>query len=198
MTTIKDTLEILLGELEAFGIANDAAHTERGARMLNITRDTGQLLAVLVQARSARRILEIGTSNGYSTLWLARAAQALQGSVVTVEKSQDKFDMAQANFARAGLQDVISQMLADAGQVLQDSQDGAYDFIFLDSARSQYGAWWPQLDRALAPGGVLVVDNATSHYAEMADFIDAIRQDARYTSCLVPVGKGEFIAVKSA
>ena len=198
MTTIKDTVETLLGELEAFGIANDAVHTERGSRMLNITRDTGELLAVLVQARSARRILEIGTSNGYSTLWLARAVQTLQGSVVTVEKAQDKFDMAQANFARAGVQGVIGQLQADAGQVLQDSQDGAYDFIFLDSARSQYGAWWPQLDRALAPGGVLVVDNATSHYAEMADFLDGIRQHARYTSCLVPVGKGEFIAVKSA
>lgn len=198
MTTIKDTVETLLGELEAFGIANDALHTERGQRMLNITRDTGELLAVLVQARSARRILEIGTSNGYSTLWLARAVQALQGAVVTVERAQDKFDMAQANFARACLQDVIEQRLADAGQVLQDSRDGAHDFIFLDSARSQYGAWWPQLDRALADGGVLVVDNATSHYAEMADFIDGIRGDARYTSCLVPVGKGEFIAVKSA
>lgn len=197
MTTQNDGLETLLAELEAFGLTNDAAHTERGQRMLNITRDTGELLAVLVQARSARRILEIGTSNGYSTLWLARAVQALRGSVLTVEKAQDKFDMAQANFARAGVQDVIEQRLADAGQVLQDSQDGAYDFIFLDSARGQYGAWWPQLDRALAGGGVLVVDNATSHYAEMADFIDSIRKDSRYTSCLVPVGKGEFIAVKS-
>lgn len=196
--TSKDTIEILLGELEAFGIANDAANTERGSRMLNITRDTGELLAVLIQARGARKVLEIGTSNGYSTLWLARAVRPLQGTVVTVELAADKFAMAQANIARAQLGDVVEQKLADAGQVLCDAPDGSHDFIFLDSARSQYEAWWPQLDRVLAPGGVLVVDNATSHYGEMAAFLDTIRADARYTSCLVPVGKGEFIAVKAA
>ena len=195
--TSKDTIEILLGELEAFGLANDAANTERGSRMLNITRDTGELLAVLIQARGARKVLEIGTSNGYSTLWLARAVQALQGTVVTVELAGDKFAMAQANIGRAGLAAVVEQKLADAGQVLRDAPDGGHDFIFLDSARSQYEAWWPQLDRVLAAGGVLVVDNASSHYGEMAAFLDSIRADARYTSCLVPVGKGEFIAVKA-
>ena len=81
--------------------------------------------------------------------------------------------------------------------MLRDAPDGGHDFIFLDSARSQYEAWWPQLDRVLAAGGVLVVDNASSHYGEMAAFLDSIRADARYTSCLVPVGKGEFIAVKA-
>ncbi|MDN2677259.1 MULTISPECIES: class I SAM-dependent methyltransferase [unclassified Janthinobacterium] len=192
-----DTLDTLLSELEAFGNTNDAAHTERASRMLNITRDTGELLAVLVHARGARRVLEIGTSNGYSTLWLARAVQPLGGSVVTVEKAQDKFDMAHANFVRAQLQGVIGQLLADAGDVLRDAADGAYDFIFLDSARQQYQSWWPQLDRVLAAGGVLVVDNASSHYADMAGFIDAIRADSRYTACLATVGKGEFIAVKA-
>ena len=196
--TSKDTSESLLDELEAFGIANDAANTERGSRMLNITRDTGELLAVLIHARGARKVLEIGTSNAYSTLWLARAVLALQGAVVTVELAQDKFAMAQANLARAQLADVVEQKLGDAGEVLQNAADGAHDFIFLDSARSQYKAWWPQLDRVLAAGGVLVVDNASSHYGEMAQFLDGIRLDARYICCLVPVGKGEFIAVKSA
>ena len=191
------SIDTLLSELEAFGNANDAAHAERGSRMLNITRDTGELLAVLVHARGARRLLEIGTSNGYSTLWLARATSALGGKVVTVEMAQDKFDMAHANFVRAQLQGVIGQLLADAGDVLRDAGEGAYDFIFLDSARQQYAAWWPQLDRALAPGGVLVVDNASSHYADMADFLDGIRADRRYTTCLATVGKGEFIAVKA-
>ena len=195
---ITSTVDTLLSELEAFGLANDAAHAERGSRMLNITRDTGELLAVLIQARGARRLLEIGTSNGYSTLWLARAAQGVAGTVVTVELAHDKFAMAQENFARAQLAGLIEQKLADAAEVLRVAQDGAHDFIFLDSARSQYQAWWPQLDRVLAPGGVLVVDNAISHYDEMAPFLDGIRADPRYTTCLVPVGKGEFIAVKAA
>jgi predicted O-methyltransferase YrrM len=78
-----DSLEILKAELERFGQANDAATNERPGRMLNITRDTGEFLVVLVRATAAR--LEIGTSNGYSTLWLADAARGIGGSVTTVE-----------------------------------------------------------------------------------------------------------------
>jgi predicted O-methyltransferase YrrM len=78
-----DTLEALKAELERFGEANDAATTERARRMLNITRDTGEFLALLVRATGAWRVLEIGTSNGYSTLWLADAAKKIGGSVTT-------------------------------------------------------------------------------------------------------------------
>lgn len=189
-------IDALLLELEQFGIDNDDIEHERGRRMLNITRDTGELLAVLVHARAARRILEIGTSNAYSTIWLARAASQIDGRVTTVELAPDKFAMAEANLARAGLQGSVTQLLADATLVLQDSAAAAYDLVFLDSARGQYQAWWPDLARVLGDGGVLVVDNAVSHHAEMAQFLAAIGADPAFTSCLVPVGKGEFIAVK--
>lgn len=190
-------LHTLLRELEQFGAANDDAHAERGQRMLNITRDTGELLAVMVKARAARHILEIGTSNGYSTLWLANATAPLGGLVTTVELSEAKFEMARANFARAGLGGSIRALRADAGQVLAQSADGAYEMVFLDSERGAYLAWWPQIRRVLAAGGVLVVDNAVSHQAEMAGFTAAVSADAGFTSCLVPVGKGEFMAVKT-
>ena len=85
-----ESLQVLLSELERFGEANDGATAERPRRMLNITRDTGEFLSVLVQATSARRVLEIGTSNGYSTLWLARAARATGGAVTTVEVADYK------------------------------------------------------------------------------------------------------------
>src|SRR6266699_4418788 len=98
-----DAFDKLLDELEQFGKTNDGSNTERPRRMLNITRDTGELLAVLVRATMARRVLEIGTSNGYSTLWLASAARALGGTVTTVERSDYKVGLATANFARSGL-----------------------------------------------------------------------------------------------
>ena len=72
-----DTLENLLTELEQFGRDNDRATAERPRKMLNITRNTGEFLAVLVRAMLAQRVLEIGTSNGYSTLWLAVAPLAI-------------------------------------------------------------------------------------------------------------------------
>jgi predicted O-methyltransferase YrrM len=187
----------LKAELERFGKENDAAKTVRAERMLNITRDTGEFLSVLARATAARRILEIGTSNGYSTLWLAEAAKATGGKVATVESSQFKIDLAAANFARSGLASLIDLVHDDAGRFLERAGQGVFDLIFLDSERSEYLRWWPLLDAALRSGGLLVVDNATSHAAEIAPFTALVGANGSYTSCLVPVGNGEYLAVKA-
>jgi predicted O-methyltransferase YrrM len=192
-----DPLDALLAELEQFGSTNDGSATERPGRMLNITRDTGELLAVLVRATMARRVLEIGTSNGYSTLWLASAARAIGGTVTTVELSDFKIGLATANFSRSGLGRHISLIHDNAGRLLQRSTDDAFDLVFLDSERPEYQGWWPDLRRVLRPGGLLVADNATSHQAEMAPFVALVSADASFVTSLVPVGNGEFLAVKA-
>jgi predicted O-methyltransferase YrrM len=196
-TATNESLESLKAELERFGESNDAATDERPRRMLNITRDTGEFLAVLVRATGARRVLEVGTSNGYSTLWLAEAARAIGGSVTTIESDANKAGLATANFRRAGLSPFITQVQDDAGQVLERSAASACDLLFLDADRSKYSAWWPQLCRVLSPSGLLIVDNATSHVDEMAPFVALVKADAEFATSLVPVGKGEFLAVKS-
>jgi predicted O-methyltransferase YrrM len=195
--SVTDPLDSVLVELEQFGKVNDASTAERTRRMLNITRDTGEFLAVLVRATLARRVLEIGTSNGYSTLWLANAARAIGGSVTTVELADYKIGLAAANFARAGLARYISIVHDDAGRVLERSADGSFDLVFLDSERPEYPGWWPNLRRVLRPGGLLVVDNATSHPEQMAPFVALVSADAEFSTSLVPVGNGEFLAVRS-
>jgi len=154
-------------------------------------------LAVLIRATLARRVLEIGTSNGYSTLWLADAARAIGGSVTTVEFSDYKVGLASKNFDRSGLAAYISLIHDDAGRVLERSADSAFDLVFLDSERPEYPGWWRNLKRVLRPGGLLVVDNATSHPEEMAPFVAIIKADTSFTTSLVPVGNGEFMAVKA-
>jgi predicted O-methyltransferase YrrM len=195
--TDSDTLAALKTELERFGEANDAATNERPRRMLNITRDTGEFLAVLVRATSARRVLEIGTSNGYSTLWLAEAAGGIGGSVTTVESAEYKRELAFANFARSGLLPFITLVHDDAGRVLKRSDENGYDLIFLDSERREYAGWWPELRRVLRRGGLLIVDNATSHVSELAPFVALVTADPQFATCRVPVGNGEFLAVKT-
>lgn len=190
-------LKTLLDELAAFGDAHDGDPANRATRLLNITPDTGAFLAVLVKAAGARRILEIGTSNGYSTLWLADAVTAVDGAVTTIELAHAKIEMARANFARAGLDTRITLLEGDAGAMLANLFDASFDMLFLDSQRSAYADWWPDIRRVLRPGGLLVVDNATSHADEMAEFTAAVRADTAFTASLVPVGKGEFVAVKA-
>jgi predicted O-methyltransferase YrrM len=193
-----ESLQGLLSELERFGEANDNATAERPRRMLNITRDTGEFLAVLVQATSAQRVLEIGTSNGYSTLWLASAARATGGAVTTVEIADYKVGLARQNFSRSGLAASITLVQDDAGRVLERAADASFDLVFLDAERPEYPGWWPHLKRVLRPGGLLVVDNATSHPEQMAPFVALVKADTDFTTSLVPVGNGEFLAVKAA
>src|SRR3989441_5801897 len=111
-------LDSVLTELDQFGKANDALTTERPRLMLNITRDTGEFLAVLVRATLARRVLEIGTSNGYSTLWLAGAVRAIGGGVATGGLSDYKIGLARATFAPADLAPHILLLYDDAGPML--------------------------------------------------------------------------------
>ena len=191
------SLQELLLELERFGLDNDSTITDRPRRMLNITRDTGEFLSVLIRSMSARRVLEIGTSNGYSTLWLAQAAKAVDGHVTTVERSEFKMGLAARNFERSGLGSFITQVRGEAGELLEKSAEGAFDLVFLDSERSEYPLWWPEIKRVLRKGGLLVVDNATSHAAEMAPFVAMVQADADFTTCTVPVGNGEFMATRS-
>ena len=81
--------------------------------------------------------------------------------------------------------------------MLQRSADGAFDLVFLDSERPEYPGWWPHLKRVLRPGGLLVVDNATSHAVEMAPFVALVAADVSFVTSLVPVGNGEFLAAKA-
>ncbi|MFE3883237.1 O-methyltransferase [Streptomyces lydicus] len=188
-------LAALLAELEEFGSTNDAATDDRSRKMLNITRDTGVFLALLVKATRAKKVLEIGTSNGYSTLWLADAV-GKDGSVTTIERASDKRAMAERNFRRAGLGSRIEQIGDEAGRFIGTRDAGEYDFIFLDSDRGQYADWWPSLQRILAAGHLLVVDNATSHAHQMEDFNRLVTASDGYLSSLSPIGKGELVILK--
>ena len=189
-------LEQLKRELDRFGEQHDEAQPSRGSKMLNITRDTGELLALLVQTRGAQAVLEIGTSNGYSTLWLAEAVKRLDGRVTTIELDESKQAMAALNFEHAGLEPWIDQLAGEAGSLLPSLPTAGYQLIFLDSDRQHYQGWWPEIRRLLAPRGLLVVDNAISHESEMRDWMAQVRRDPDFLTSLVPVGKGEFLVVR--
>ncbi|HSR96786.1 MAG TPA: O-methyltransferase [Kofleriaceae bacterium] len=194
---MKPELLELLRELEAFGKANDAASSDRRQKMLNITHDTGVFLSVLIQAARARAVLEIGTSNGYSTLWLADAVGE-SGLVTTIEMATHKIEMAARNFERGGVAARIRQVTDEAGSFMATCRDAEYDFIFLDSDREQYVDWWSELRRILRPGSLIVVDNAVSHAHQMEQFTALLASTTGYLSSLCPIGNGELMILKQA
>lgn len=191
-------LAALLKELETFGEANDARTKDYAHRMLNITHDTGEFLVLLARAVDARRILELGTSNGYSTLWLAYAVQPMDGRVITVERSAYKAELARENFKRVSLDPWIDLHLGDAGEFLKQQSDQSFGFIFLDCEREHYVEWWSDLQRLLVPGGLLVADNAVSHAHEIEPFKQIVQRTPGYLVSVVPVGNGELVVFKEA
>ncbi len=193
--------EALLERLKRFGEDNDARATDRADKMLNITRDTGLLLWMVIRALRPAHLLEIGTSNGYSTIWWA---DALSGpgqelaTLVTVEISQRKAEMARRNFEEAGVASRIELLVQDAGEYVRARQSESVDFLFLDSERGEYVGWWPALERVLAPRGLLVVDNAVDKEAELTAFRQAVAATPGVREVLVPIGNGELFIQKTA
>jgi predicted O-methyltransferase YrrM len=192
---VDPTVLALLDELWSAGDANDARQTERPLRMLNITPDTGRFLWILVRAARAARILEVGTSNGYSTIWLADAARATGGRVVTLERDPDKVRLARENLQRAGVAGWVDVREGPAADTLS-GLPGPFDLAFLDADRASYRTYLELVVPKLVPGGLLVADNVVSHRSELEDFLARVKAHPGLLSVTVPVGKGEEVAVK--
>lgn len=181
--------------LYAAGRDHDARHADRLARWRNVEPETAEMLGVLIRAKQARAVLEIGTSNGYSTIWLGDAVEATGGTLVTLEIEPERTALARENVARAGLAGVVELRTEDAGAALRAFPDGAFDVVFLDSERDAYVGYWPDLVRTLKPAGLLAVDNVISHESELVDFRTTVSRDERVTEVLVPIGAGVLLVV---
>lgn len=188
-------LTALLDELARFGRDNDARETERPRRMLNITPETGRLLWIMIRAAGASRILEVGTSNAFSTIWLADAARENGGRVTTLELNPDKVTMARQNLARAGLSDRVEIIVGSARDTLRDLP-GPFDFVFLDADRPSYLTYLELVVPKLVPRGLLVADNVISHAGELRDYLARVKAHPTLFSVTVPIGNGEEVSVK--
>jgi predicted O-methyltransferase YrrM len=188
----------IAAEVFAAGRDYDVAQSDRLERLRNVEPDTAQLLGVLVRATRARRVLEIGTSNGHSTLWLADAAEAIGGRVETLDIDPRRTELARANLERAHLSAIVECRTLGAAQALGEYPDAAWDFVFLDAERPEYPGYWPNLRRTLAPGATLAIDNAISHESELKRFNRLLGDDEHLSTALVPIGAGLIVAALDA
>jgi len=176
------------------GVAHDAVQPDRTTRRLLLEPEAAELLSVVVQATGATKVLEIGTSTGHSTLWLARAVTPRHGWVLSVDVGPQ--ELAAANLERAGLRYAVELRRADGGLVLRESADDLWHVVFLDSDRSRYLEWWPDVRRVLRPGGLLAIDNVLSHPDQVADLRALIDADDELVSTVSNAGKGLLLAVR--
>jgi predicted O-methyltransferase YrrM len=169
---------------------------DRSRRLRQITPEVGSFLHTLALATRPDRILEIGTSGGYSTIWLATAARALGATVTTVEIDPAKIRRAAPNIAEAGVSDTVTVVEGDAFEYLA-LPEGSFQFVFLDAEKEDYEAFLERLVGILPVGGLIVADNLTSHADELAGFRERALSHPLLSSVVVPIGRGELLAVKT-
>lgn len=168
----------------------DASQSERLSRYRNIEPESARFLAILIRIQGSKRILEIGTSTGYSTLWLADAAQSTQAKVITLEIDPNRTSKAIDHAKELKLDCMIDFKVIDAGLFLQQCTQ-QFDFILLDAERDAYVDYWEYLQHLLEPkGGVLIIDNVISHAHEVQDILDLIASDSRFISTTLAIGAG--------
>jgi len=190
-------LSAFVQDLYADGVTHDAAQPDRLLKRRNLEPATAELLSLIVRIAGARQVVEIGTANGYSTVWLADAVAETGGHVVSIDTSTS--DDARANLARAdaaqpGLARHVELRQEDGGAYLAGRADGSVDVLFLDAERVEYPSWWPHPTRVLRPGSVLAIDNVLSHADEVAPFLALLARVPALVRATVAVGKGLHLA----
>ena len=207
--------DAVTGYLEEIRAAPDAVLAEmeeqgRREHIPIVQPETGALLHVLALAAGARRILEVGTAIGVSTLYLARALPE-GGEVVTFEIDSERQDAARKYLERAGVLDRVDLRLQDARAGLAELE-GTFDMAFVDGVKAQYGQYFDGVIPRLRPGGLLAVDNVLmsgtvaenrgdGHWTEeqiatAREFNRRLLSDLQLAGTLTPVGDGVLVAVK--
>jgi predicted O-methyltransferase YrrM len=165
---------------------------ERDQFLLAVGPATGQLMNLLIKEAESKVVLEVGTSYGYSTLWLAEAARETQGRVITLELQSEKQQYAREQMRRAGLADFVDFRHGDAIQSLENLETNV-DFVLLDLWKDLYVPCFRLFHPKLNPGAVVVADNMLfpeSARTHASVYRQHVRSQADMQSILLPVGSG--------
>ena len=180
--------------LERRDARDRADGTPKTSRLKQIPQETGRLLALLAASAPPGRLVEIGTSAGYSTLWLCLACRSEQRRVTTFEVLAEKADLARETFAETGVEDVVDFVHGDAREFLGDID--SVGFCFLDADKDVYRECYEAVVPKLVTGGILVADNVVSHAEVLRPWLDHALADHRVDATVVPIGKGLLVCRK--
>ena len=179
-------------DLEELDATDRVDGTEFSRRLRQVPPSTGRLLALTAAMSPPGAWIELGASAGYSALWLSLACRPCGRTLTTFEPDEGKLALARETFRLAGVQDVVTLVDGDARDYLADMHD--VSFCFLDALKEIYLDCYELVVPNLAPGGLLVADNVTSHAQDLAPFVDRALADERVDALVVPMGSGLLLA----
>ena len=184
-----------LERLYAEDAAQRAANLPSSRRTRNVDHETGRWLALLVRATGAREIVEMGSSNGVSTIWLASAARDNGGRVTGTEILPDRAAAANRNLAEAGLDAVARIVLGDARETAR-TLPGPFDLVFIDAEKDDYVEHLLAVIDRVRPGGLILADNVVSH--DISDYQELVRGRDDLETVTIPIARGIEFTVKRA
>lgn len=180
-----------LEEMDARDRQDGTPHPQR---LRQVPPNVGRFLALLAASAPPGAWIEIGTSAGYSALWLALACRQHGGQLTTFEVLEGKVRLAQETFRLAGVTDTITLVEGDALDDLPDYENVA--FCFLDGEKKQYADCYEAVVPNLVSGGLLVADNTISHQETLQPMLDRALSDERVDTVVIPFGSGVLICRK--
>jgi len=175
-------------EKNALEVLADIARTQR---YLNVPQNDGRLLRIMAQSMQAKHVVELGTSTGYSGVWIGLALHQTGGKLTTYEIDPGRADAARANFKRAGMEQSNTVVLGDAHEEVT-KLSGPIDMIFLDADKEGYVDYLKKLLPLLRPGGLVLAHNINARQAD-PKFMEAITTDPNLDTV---VRSGMSISVK--
>jgi predicted O-methyltransferase YrrM len=176
-------------------------------KVLSIGRDTGIFYNILLQNITAKKILEIGMSVGYSTIWFADSiSKKPEGKIVTIDHDEKKIERAKKNFEESGISEIIDIRHGDALKILSDinnesNSSESFDFIFIDADKERYIQYFDAALPLLKPGGFIGADNILfpERFQKFTNlYVKHVRKNPNIRSVTIPIDNGEELSLKLA
>ncbi len=192
--SIPDVIKDRMEYLEKLDTQDRLDGTPRMKRLRQIPPETGKFISLLAASAPKGEFLEIGTSAGYSALWIALACQINGNKLHTFEIRKDKAELARETFTLTNLKNMVELIEGDARDFIPNYNN--ISFCFLDAEKEVYEDCYELLIPNMIKGGILVADNAINHYQTLKPMLDKAIADERVDALIVPIGKGELVCRK--